>query len=87
MTDIQITEIYNLAEKALLAGQPFFRVHAFPFPLRDESLNQYQQSPWYDFWRMMQPGFLYFEKYHQPPDIVVEDGRYTLSASNLPLDQ
>ena len=76
MTDTQVDEIYKLAEAALGNGQPFFRVHIFPFHLTDKNLSAYGQSQWLDFWKMLKPGYDAFEKTHIPPNIEVVNKRY-----------
>ncbi|TQV65559.1 murein L,D-transpeptidase, partial [Exilibacterium tricleocarpae] len=42
MTDSYINEIYALGVAALKSGQPFFRVHLFPFKLELENLSKYR---------------------------------------------
>ena len=82
MGDRQIEEIYTLVGAALQRGQPFVRVHAFPFRMTDANLATYSEHRWYDFWRMLKPGYDYFERYHQPPEIDVIGGQYALSGRN-----
>ena len=82
MGDRQIEEIYTLVGSALQRGQPFVRVHAFPFRMTDANLAAYSEHRWYDFWRMLKPGYDYFERYHQPPEIDVIGGQYALSGRN-----
>lgn len=82
MGDRQIEEIYTLVGSALQRGQPFVRVHAFPFRMSDANLAAYSEHRWYDFWRMLKPGYDYFERYHQPPEIDVIGGQYALSGRN-----
>ncbi|MDO4643007.1 MAG: murein L,D-transpeptidase family protein [Cardiobacteriaceae bacterium] len=82
MGDRQIEEIYTLVGSALQRGQPFVYVNAFPFRLTDANLAAYSDNRWYDFWRMLKPGYDYFERYHRPPEIDVVDGRYQLSSRN-----
>ena len=82
MGDRQIEEIYTLVGAALQRGQPFVRVHAFPFSMTDANLAAYSEHRWYDFWRMLKPGYDYFERYHQPPEIDVIGGQYALSGRN-----
>ncbi len=77
MTGPYIDEIYTLANAALAAGQPFFRVHSFPFKLEPEKLDQYKEHHWYDFWRNLQEGYLYFEQNKMPPNVTVKNGRYS----------
>lgn len=79
MTDAGIEEIYTLVHAALKAGQPFFRVHAFPFHLTDKNLARHRDSAWTDFWLMQRPIYDYFEKHHRPPDVAVTGGRYQIS--------
>ena len=82
MGDRQIEEIYTLVGSALQRGQPYVRVHAFPFRMTDANLAAYSEHRWYDFWRMLKPGYDYFERYHQPPEIDVIGGQYALSGRN-----
>ncbi|WMS88771.1 L,D-transpeptidase family protein [Pleionea litopenaei] len=77
MTDEKIEEIYALAAAALKNGQPFFRVHIFPFELNDRNLAQHKEHRWYDFWKNLQQGYQWFEEHHQPPNVNVVDGKYT----------
>ena len=42
MTNDGIEEIYALADAALRNGQPFFRVHVFPFHMTDENLEAHR---------------------------------------------
>ena len=76
MTDSKIEEIYAVVHEALAQGQPFFRVHIFPFRMTDENLNRYKKNPWYSFWRNLQKGYRYFEVYKRPPNVGVVDGVY-----------
>ncbi|WP_444946683.1 murein L,D-transpeptidase family protein [Microbulbifer sp. VTAC004] len=76
MTDTNINEIYTLATEALKGGQPFFRVHAFPFKLTDENLDKYRDHRWYEFWRNLQGGYKYFLVHGRPPNVEVEKGKY-----------
>jgi len=79
MTDPGISEIYALAEAALRSGQPYFRVHAFPFRLTDANLARHAGSPWRDFWAGMRPAFDWFEARRRPPEIRVRAGRYEVA--------
>ena len=78
MTDRQIEEIYTLAESALNKGQPFFRVHAFPFRLTSQNLERHKDNKWRDFWLTMKPAYDSFEESKIPPNIEVENGRYVV---------
>lgn len=77
MTDPYIDEIYALANAALTAGQPFFRLHSFPFKLEAEKLDHYKDHRWYDFWLNLQKGYLHFEQNKRPPNVTVKNGRYS----------
>lgn len=81
MTDYYIEEIYTLCEAALQHGQPFFRVHSFPFQLNDELLEQHREHSSYPFWKNLQPGYLWFEKHKSPPNVEVVEGSYHFSGS------
>lgn len=76
MTDAGIEEIYGLGEAALNAGQPFFRVHAFPFRMTNERMADTVKNRWYPFWRNLKQGYDEFEVSHVPPDTTVQDGIY-----------
>jgi len=76
MTDPYINEIYALAVAALQSGQPFFRVHAFPFELDTESLINYKNHQWYPFWLNLKEGYDYFHKHKKPPNVEVVNGQY-----------
>lgn len=80
MTDPYINEIYALAVAALEAGQPFFRVHSFPFMLESELLSKYSSNQWYPFWSNLKEGYDYFKKYKRPPNVEVVDGKYVFEA-------
>ena len=57
MTDPKIEEIYTLADAAFRNGQPFFRVHIFPFRLNDEELARHERSKWFEFWDNLSEGY------------------------------
>jgi murein L,D-transpeptidase YafK len=76
MTDRRIEEIYALADAALRAGQPYFRVHVFPFRMTPRNMERHRRSPWIDFWRNLKQGHDAFERTGRPPDVRVEEGRY-----------
>ncbi len=79
MGNKQIEEIYLLAHYALAYGQERFSIHIFPFKLTDHRLAKYQSSPWYEFWKNMQPGFTAFEQSRQVPLITSVNGRYVVN--------
>lgn len=76
MTDPAIEEIYTLCAAALAAGQPFIRVHVFPFRMSDERLEAAAGDQWLDFWRKLRVGHDAFETDRVPPEVLVRDGRY-----------
>ncbi len=77
MTDAAMEEIYTLAEAALRNGQPFFRVHIFPFRMTAQNMRQYRNSRWYRFWRNLKTGHDWFvANGGLPPEVTVRSGRY-----------
>ena len=79
MTDPRIEEIYTLADGALRGGQPFFRVHIFPFRMSDENLKAHAGTRWDAFWLNLKAGHDHFEKEKVPPDVGVKDGKYVFT--------
>ncbi len=79
MTDNYIDEIYALAVAALKSGQPFFRVHSFPFKLDSTRLSEYKSNPWHPFWLNLKEGYDYFNKYKVPPNVEVSSGAYVFN--------
>lgn len=78
MGDHRMEEIYLLALFAFEGGQEAFDIHIFPFPLTDDYLHRFRSSPWIDFWKNLQPGFLAFEKNRRVPVISTKDGKYSV---------
>jgi len=76
MTDPYIDEIYALANAALENGQPFFRVHAFPFKLTSERLAKEKNNRWHSFWINLKEGYDFFEQKNIPPNVEVKNKRY-----------
>lgn len=78
MTNPAIEEIYTLATAALEKGQPFFRVHSFPFRMTDDKMDTLKEDgEWFDFWANLKIGYDYFEFLHRPPNVIVtKDGKY-----------
>ena len=82
MTDTGIEEIFTLADAALRNGQPFFRVHIFPFRMTDENMRKYVNSEWYSFWENLKEGYDFFEESgHNPPNVEVKNKRYVFEPS------
>ena len=78
MGNQNIAEIYTLAVAAFKSGQPFFRVHLFPFVLNDETLDEFKDHKWYSFWKDLQPGYEYFNQHKTPPNITVKNKLYSI---------
>ena len=76
MTDKYIDEIYALVNAAFENGQPFFRVHAFPFKLNQERLDKEKNNQWYSFWQNLKEGYDYFEEVKIPPNVTVKNKMY-----------
>lgn len=76
MTDAHIGDIYLIAEQALLRGAPDVPVQIFPFRMTDENMALYAGSDWMPFWENLKEGYDYFEKYHLPPTIDVQNAKY-----------
>jgi len=77
MTDYYVEEIYTLCDAALKKGQPFFRVHSFPFKMTEQRMAQARRSPWYGFWQNLKQGYDAFEKTKTPPNVSVSNRKYT----------
>jgi murein L,D-transpeptidase YafK len=77
MTDEKIEEIYGLCQAALDAGQPFFRVHIFPFRMNEKRMQKAASSEHYDFWKNLKTGYDIFENNRVPPNVGVKDKQYT----------
>jgi len=76
MTDEKIEEIYGLCQAALDKGQPFFRVHVFPFRMTPERMAKAAGSPHLPFWENLRTGYDLFEKNKVPPNVTVKDKKY-----------
>lgn len=77
MTDPVIEQIYALAHAALKQGQPFFRVHIFPFRMTDSNMARHGRSQWLPFWRNLKLGYDFFDRNGRlPPDVEVRGGQY-----------
>jgi murein L,D-transpeptidase YafK len=77
MTDSKIEEIYTLCSAAHANGQKFFRVHIFPFRMTDARMAKATGHRWEDFWKNLKQGYDHFEKNKIPPEVSVEELRYT----------
>ena len=81
MTNKFIEEIYTLAHHALVKGQPFYRVHVFPFRLTDNNLKEYEENRWYGFWQNLKEGYDFFEEKKVPPNVEVRNLKYIFNDS------
>ena len=82
MTNPGIEEIYALADAALRNGQPFFRVHIFPFRMTGKKMEKHSGSEWFTFWKNLREGYDFFEENgNLPPNVEVEGERYIFEAS------
>ena len=81
MTDAKIEEIYTLCDAALGNGQPYFRVHLFPFRMTEERMALAKENRWFDFWKQIREGYDQFEKTRIPPLTTVESGQYRFDVS------
>ena len=79
MTDPNINEIYALSVAAVKSGQPFIRVHSFPFKLSLNNLSDSVINPWYPFWMNLKEGYDYFVENKRPPNVEVSNGKYIFS--------
>ncbi len=76
MTDRRIKEIYTIIQKAFEGGQPYFRIHIFPFKMTDNNMTKFKDSNWTEFWKNLKEGYDYFEKHKTPPNVTVRKKKY-----------
>lgn len=76
MTDEGIEEIYTLMGAALKSGQPFVRVHVFPFPMTETNMTAFKDNANIAFWKNLKTGWDWFEEKNQPPDVNVSKKTY-----------
>jgi len=81
MTNEGIEEIYAEVEAAFASGQPFIRVHAFPFEMTPENLGAYRGHANSAFWSNLKEGWDWFDREKRPPNVTVRDKRYVFTAS------
>lgn len=84
MTDALIEEIYSLAREALKGGQESIEVHAFPFRMTQANMARYEGNPNVPFWKTLQQGYDFFEKYRLPPTVAVCEKRYVVNVKIPP---
>jgi murein L,D-transpeptidase YafK len=76
MTDAKIEEIYTLCTAALAGGQPYFRIHLFPFRMTPARLEAAAGTANYEFWQNLKQGYDCFEQSRVPPEVTVAAGVY-----------
>ena len=76
MNDVQIEEIYRIAEAALDKDQDFFRIHIFPFRMNTENMEKHKKNKCFNFWLNLKKGYDAFEKTKLPPNVESYNGRY-----------
>ncbi len=76
MTDKGIEEIYTLMSAAFEAGQPFIRVHIFPFPMTATNMDAFKGNENYAFWQNLKTGWDVFEQEGTPPNVEVSQKTY-----------
>ena len=69
MTDAKIEEIYTLCDAALKGGQPYFRVHCFPFRMTAARMEKAKGEKWEGFWKNLKGGYDWFEEKKVPPNV------------------
>ena len=82
MTDARIEEIYSLCDAALMNGQRFFRVHAFPFRMTEANMKRHGVSKWINEWKNLKGGYDWFEKAKRPPNVTVSGKQYLFSKTD-----
>jgi murein L,D-transpeptidase YafK len=80
MTDAKIEEIYSLCDAALVAGQPFFRVHLFPFRMSEARMMRAKDHEWQAFWSNLRQGYDWFETHRTPPNVSIKGGKYAFGS-------
>lgn len=81
MTDAMIEEIYIMAQDALLGGQDYFMIQAYPFRMTAANMAKHRDDKWYKFWEQLKPGYDYFEATRLQPSILVCNKSYVVNAA------
>jgi murein L,D-transpeptidase YafK len=76
MTDPVIEEIWTLMDAAYRQGQPFIRVHVFPFRMTQENMDKHGEGKWQSFWVNLKEGYDFFETKGIVPNVNVRNKRY-----------
>ena len=83
MGNLQIEEIYLLANQAFLHGQQAFNIHIFPFRMTEENMAEHKESRWTSFWENLKEGYDAFERSHKVPFIVADNDHYAVRPAAL----
>lgn len=80
LTDDKIKEVYVLGVEARNYGQTNIPVNIFPFRMTKANLeNHGKKYPQHvEFWKTLQPGYLYFEQHKALPKVSQAGGKYSL---------
>lgn len=80
LTDDKIKEVYVLGVEARNYGQTNIPVYIFPFRMTENNLKKYitQYPKQADFWRDLQHGYAYFDKYKTLPTVTQVKGSYVV---------
>ena len=82
MTNASMDEIFTYVNAALRNGQQDVQINIFPFHMTDSNMQRHRYSTYINFWRELQPGYAYFEKYHVPPTVnVTTTGQYAVNST------
>jgi len=81
MTNEGIEQIYADVEAAFDDGQPFIRVHIFPFEMSTENLAKVKDNPNHGFWENLKTGWDHFERNRVPPNVSVLNKAYQFGPS------
>jgi murein L,D-transpeptidase YafK len=79
MTDEKIEEIYSLCDAALNKGQPFVRIHVFPFRMSKERMETVKDDANFPFWQNLFEGYELFEEQGLPAETRVIGRRYVFT--------
>lgn len=80
LTDDKIKEVYVLGVEARNYGQANIPVYIFPFRMTESNLKKYstQYPKQTNFWRNLQHGYAYFDKYKTLPTVTQVKGSYVV---------
>lgn len=73
-----IGEIWTLMSSAFENGQPFVRVHSFPFRMSGTNMSRHSGPRWGSFWLNLKEGYDQFEHTKRPPNVEVRGQRYVI---------